>query len=398
MKPGFRRDGATWFLYLSLAVFGFQQSVLGSTLPFLRKELHFDTVDVGWHFTFYAVGLVASGALSGRLLGRLRVDALVRLGTVLMVAAVLCITQATGPYGTIACATAMGLTGGILQAAVQAGIAWHQPEYRDVAMIEAFIFAGTGVFAGPLLVGQIASAGASWRIALLVYAVVAAVCLLVFHGSKVDRAEPAKDADAPDAGGMARIPLPVLLCWVMVLLGIGAEWGVGFWGAQFLESRLGLEPAHAVRLMAVFFGGTVFGRIVSSRMLAVFDVRAMLLIVIVLSSSALLLLWGSAHSSTTVVALAVAGMCLGNFFPLIISNAIRLAPHRVGLISVGATQAVGVALLVVPIVLGYVGQTIGLVNAIGMLALLPLLMAAAYLLAARRRAAAQRVAGGAGTR
>ncbi|SUX29997.1 hypothetical protein [Chromobacterium vaccinii] len=59
----FRRDGPTWFLYLVLAVFGFQQSVLGSTLPFLRAEFGYDPIQVGWHFTSYAGGLVASGLL-----------------------------------------------------------------------------------------------------------------------------------------------------------------------------------------------------------------------------------------------------------------------------------------------------------------------------------------------
>jgi hypothetical protein len=51
------------------------------------------------------------------------------------------------------------------------------------------------------------------------------------------------------------------------------------------------------------------------------------------------------------------------------------------LISVGATQAMGVSLLVAPIALGYVGRSIGLINAVGILAVLPLLMAAAYVCA-----------------
>lgn len=377
----FRRDGPTWFLYLVLAVFGFQQSVLGSTLPFLRAEFGYDPIQVGWHFTSYAGGLVASGLLGGWLLPRLSLGPLVRGAAVAMVLAVLSITQARGFAGTLAAAIAMGLTGGVLQSAVQAGLAWHQAEHRDMAMVEAFIFAGAGVFSGPLLVGQLAAAGIPWRWTLLAAAL--ALALVLPLPAPAGRPTPAAASSKPSRGG---VPLAVALCWGSVLLGIGAEWGIGFWGAQFLESRLGLGPAQAVSLMSVFFGGTVFGRIVSSRLLVRFDGRNMLMAVILLGGGAILALWASSLPSATIAALALAGMCLGNFFPLLISNAIRLEPDHVGLISVGATQAVGVSLLVVPIALGYIGQVAGLANAIGMLVILPLLMAAACLAAGYRHA------------
>ncbi|MBX9349055.1 MFS transporter [Chromobacterium vaccinii] len=377
----FRRDGPTWFLYLVLAVFGFQQSVLGSTLPFLRAEFGYDPIQVGWHFTSYAGGLVASGLLGGWLLPRLGLGTLVRGAAVAMVLAVLSITQARGFAGTLAAAIAMGLTGGVLQSAVQAGLAWHQAEHRDMAMVEAFIFAGAGVFSGPLLVGQLAAAGIPWRWTLLAAAL--ALALVLPLPAPAGRPTPAAASNKSSRGG---VPLAVALCWGSVLLGIGAEWGIGFWGAQFLESRLGLGPAQAVSLMSVFFGGTVFGRIVSSRLLIRFDGRNMLMAVILLGGGAILALWASSLPSATIAALALAGMCLGNFFPLLISNAIRLEPDHVGLISVGATQAVGVSLLVVPIALGYIGQVAGLVNAIGMLVILPLLMAAACLAAGYRHA------------
>ncbi|AAQ59073.1 MFS transporter [Chromobacterium violaceum] len=377
----FRRDGPTWFLYLVLAVFGFQQSVLGSTLPFLRAEFGYDPIEVGWHFTSYAGGLVASGLLGGWLLPRLGLGPLVRGAAVAMVLAVLSITQARGFAGTLAAAIAMGLTGGVLQSAVQAALAWHQTEHRDMAMVEAFIFAGAGVFSGPLLVGQLAALGLPWRWTLLAAAL--ALALILPLPAPAGRPEQADETRSAARGG---VPLAVALCWISVLLGIGAEWGIGFWGAQFLESRLGLGPAQAVSLMSVFFGGTVFGRLVSSRLLARFDGRNMLMAVILLGGVAILGLWASALPAVTIAALALAGMCLGNFFPLLISNAIRLEPGHVGLISVGATQAVGISLLVVPIVLGYIGQMAGLVNAIGMLVVLPLLMAAACLAAGQRHA------------
>jgi fucose permease len=379
----FRRDGPTWFLYLVLAVSGFQQAVLGSTLPFLRDEFHYDTVAVGWHFPCYAAGLVASGLLSGLLLKWLSVSALIRTSAVAMVVSVLSITQASSLAGTLAAAVAMGLTGGVVQAAVQAGIAWHQPAHRDVAMVEAFVCAGAGVLCGPLIVGQLAAAGIGWRLSLTVCAIALTLVLIVFRAPDGSGAASASSRSGHSHATRASgVPVAVALSWLMVVLGIGAEWGIGFWGAQFLESRLALAPAEAVSLMAFFFGGTVFGRLVSSRLLAVFDGRVMLFAVIFGGGAAILALWLSEQSIGTIAALTIAGMCLGNFFPLIVSNAIRLEPARVGLISVGATQAVGVALLVVPFALGFASREIGLVDAVGLLAVLPVLMACAYGVAA----------------
>ncbi|MET3133643.1 fucose permease [Oxalobacteraceae bacterium GrIS 1.11] len=362
-----KRDQQTWFLYLLLVVYGFKQSVLGSVMPFLRDELHYDTLQIGWHFSIYALGLVISGFLSGFLLTAQRIDALVRLSAIAMIVAVLSLMFAHNYSGTLAAPLAMGLTGGIVQASVQAGIAWHQGENRDMAMVEAFIFGGLGVFSGPLLVGQVAAAGLNWRLALLIPALALLALLLIFRGGALTpSAHPCHaGARVGVAGAVARgALLPILLCWLMVILGIAAEWGLGFWGAQFLESRLGLAPAAAVSLMAVFFGGTVCGRLVSSRLLGIFDGRSMLYAVIFLGGGAIFALWSVPQLASTVLALAVAGMCLGNFFPLILSSGIRAAPDRVGLVSVGATQAVGVALLVVPI-------------GLGMLVALPVLMALA---------------------
>ncbi|ABE34206.1 major Facilitator Superfamily protein [Paraburkholderia xenovorans LB400] len=378
-KVLFRRDAPTWFLYLVLTIFGFQQSVLGSTLPFLSSEFHYDTVQVGWHFTFYAIGLVASGFLSSALLKRMQINTLIRISAVAMVTAVLAITQVSGLTGTLLVAVAMGLTGGCVQAAVQAGIAWHHAENRDMAMVEAFVCAGVGVFVGPLLIGQASAAGLSWRFALLVCAAALAIVFATLPGPSMpaDRAAPLLAPDDDAGARLSRVPFSVVLSWLMVVLGIGAEWGVGFWGAQYLEIRLSLSPAEAVSMMAFFFGGTVLGRLVSSRLLAVLDGRIMLPAVILLGGIAIFTLWISELRLGTLASLVTAGMCLGNFFPLIISNAIRLAPTRVTLISVGATQAVGVSLLIVPIALGYLGQSIGLVNAVGILAVLPALMVVA---------------------
>ncbi len=370
-RVGFMRDRRTWFSYLTLSIFGFMQSVLGSVTPFLRDELHYSRGEIGLHFTFYAAGLVASGLIGGQLIRRIPTLTLMRVGVTVMIASIVSIGFAFHPAVSLTSACAMGLTGGMLQATTQTEIASYQRTYQEIAFTEAFVLAGLGVFSGPLVFGVVSSFAPSWRYALLVPVVAMLALLVVFRTIRDDAATEARHPGIVDSGGLS---INVILCWLLVFLGITAEWGIGFWGAQFLEARLNVQATTAVSLMSVFFGGTVFGRIVSSRLLTRFDGRFMLLAVIIVSDLAIAVTWFSSSFAIVLSALALAGMCLGNFFPLIVATAMRLAPDRLGLVSTGSTQAVGLALLVAPITLGLMAESMGLVNAVGTLVVIPVLM------------------------
>jgi fucose permease len=183
-------------------------------------------------------------------------------------------------------------------------------------------------------------------------------------------------AEVKAARSRSRLPTSVMVCWVMVVLAIATEWGIGFWGAQYLERRYDLASAEAVTFMAIFFGGTVVGRVVSSRVLARFDARFVLYAALGTGAASVIGLWGFRLLPVGLFMLAIAGMSLGNYFPLILSVAFSQAGDEVERISSGSAQAIGIALLAVPLALAYLGDQIGLVDAIGLLALLPLVMLA----------------------
>lgn len=368
----FRRDRYTVYLYLLLAIFGFKQSVLGSVMPFIRDELGFATAQIGWHFSIYALGLILSGRVVHELGRRLDLDRIMRLAAVAMVAAILMVTLAPAIWATLLVSLLLGVTGGALQISIQSSLADHHGRHQSVALVEAFVLGALGVFLGPLAIGYAAEAGIGWRFGLLVPAILLAATFLVFRdAARSGDARPAT-VEATPGETRGRLPLAVMLVLGMILLGIATEWGIGFWGAQFLEARLSLEPGQAVTLMSVFFGGTVAGRIAASRLLRIFPVRGMLVTLVALGGVSVAVLALSPSVAVAWVALFVAGACLGNFFPLILSVANELAPERSTDVSRGATQAVGLALLVVPFVIGQLGGAVGLTTAVGLLAFLPL--------------------------
>ena len=367
-----QRDSRTYLLYAVMFVFGFSQSVLGSIMPFHEDELDYTTVQVGWHFTAYAVGVVAAGLISRAYLGGIGTSTAIA-GSLVAMGASIALSSVTGVVAaSLVVAVAIGLSGVVVQIAAQAEIINHH-DHGDVAITEAFVFAGAGVLSGPLVIGGASELG-SWRWAMLVPLVLAVPLALYIWR------HPATQAAAENAAHQGgRLPRAVLVCWVMVVLGIATEWGIGFWGAQFLERRYDLTESRAVTLMAVFFGGTVLGRIVSSRVLRHFDTRAVLSVVLWAGTISVFSLWAFPAIPVGMVMLAVAGMSLGNLFPLVLSVAVAQAGDQVERISSGSAQAVGIALLTVPVTLGYVGDQIGLVDAVGLLTILPVVMIALLL-------------------
>lgn len=368
-NAGFSRDKHTLYLYVMLAIFGFKQSVLGSVTPFLRDELGLSTSIIGWHFSIYALGLILSGRVVAMLGRNLPMDRMLRLGAIVMVVTILMIASAGAVWATLSLSLLLGIAGGVVQISIQASLSAHHGRHQGVALVEAFVLAAAGVFLGPLVIGYAAETALGWRAGLVVPVLLLALAFLIFKDSFRGNADFATDAVATrEKGGL---PVQVHIVLGMILLGIATEWGIGFWGAQILEARLSLPPAEAVTMMSVFFGGTVIGRIVASRLLAAVRVRPLLVVLIILGGISVAVLALFSGRPLALASLFVGGACLGNFFPLILSVANEFAPDRPTDVSRGATQAVGLALLIVPFAIGQLGEKVGLLSAFGYLALFP---------------------------
>jgi MFS family permease len=362
---------------LLLAIFGYHQSILGSITPFLRDEMPLTKVEIGWHFSVYALGLFSAGRIVSMLSGRYAAGSLMMISAWAMVGFVAVLAIPMPMAGTLGASLCLGLAGGALQVSIQEALARHHGEGQGIALTEGYIFGGLGVLAGPLVIGLAVKAGLGWRETLVIPALLLGL-LVVLSGKKnlVEVARRPTGAIAPSEH--ARLPVAAILVLGMILLGIATEWGIGFWGAQFLEVHLSVSPATGVTLMSAFFGGTVVGRLFASRLLQSFEVRMLLLATIIFGGSSVFVLWAEPRFAVATATLIIAGMCLGNFFPLILSVANEIAPDQPGAISAGATQAVGFALLIVPALLGRLGEAVGLNNAVGLLAIFPAAMLALY--------------------
>lgn len=374
-KSRFRRDYYTLYLYIMSVVCGIHQAILGSVTPFLRDELGMSKVVIGWHFSLYAIGMFCSGFIFTRMALTVSPKKILLSSAWLVAIAVAVFALPLGGTGNLLLSLGLGLAGGAMQIAIQEALARHHGENSGIAITEGCIFSAIGVFIGPLVIGYSVELGAGWRIAMFL-PLVALLPLLCVLPKNIPQSPPGAGSTqaAVSQSKPTRLPLVAYLMFGMIFLGIAAEWGIGFWGAQFLEEQLSLTPASGVAMMSVFFGGTIAGRIIVSRLLMHFRIQGILLWTIILSGLGMLLLWLVPTTTAAVIALLITGACLGNFFPLILSVATWQPPELLSKISAGATQSVGLALLLAPLFLGKLGEEVGLVPAMGTLIVIPPVM------------------------
>ncbi|MEE4662476.1 MFS transporter [Pseudomonas alliivorans] len=357
-------------------LFGAQQGMLGPLMPFLRAEFSLDLRWTGLHFAAYALGLVLIGVPYRWLERRPPVIGTGRIAISSIIVASGFFAMAAGLPMTLPGSAVLGFSGGLVMAVGQAMLGRRYGEQAAAKLVEAHIVAGLCVLGGALLVGAATALGLSWRAAPLL---ISAWALLMFcvpsdlHRTEA-RTTPATASTGAPADALPAPRLTRLSLWALVILGISAEWGVGFWGAEYMKTHVQTSASVAATLMSLYFAGTVCGRLASSFALRRLSPLSLLTTVIFSAIATLLVLSLIQGLAGTAAFTFVLGACLGNFFPLILGSAMRVAPHASSALSTQASQAVGVALLLAPFLLGLLSERIGVEAAFSLLIIYPLLM------------------------
>ncbi|WP_032699118.1 MFS transporter [Pseudomonas syringae] len=367
-----RTEPRPWGIYLMFGLFGAQQGMLGPLMPFLRAEFNLDLRWTGLHFAAYALGLVLIGVPYRWLESRALAIGIGRIAIGSIVLASGLFSIAGGLTMTLPGSVLMGFSGGLVMAVGQAMLGRLYGRQAAAKLVEAHIVAGLCVLGGALLVGAATAIGLSWRMAPLLVSSWALVmfCLpLTIHKSGAGHNASSQRVDTPRLQRLTRLSL-----WALVILGISAEWGVGFWGAEYIKTHVQTSASVAATLMSLYFAGTVCGRLVSSYALRRVSPSTLLTLVIFSAIATLLVLSFVQGVIGTAILTFVLGACLGNFFPLILGSAMRIAPQASSTLSTQASQAVGVALLLAPFLLGLLSERIGVEAAFSLLIVYPLLM------------------------
>ncbi len=367
MSRTYTRDRFTWLAYLFLAFYGYFLNAFGPITPFLMDDLGLSYTVSSLHFTAFAVGILVVGLGGHLLIRRIGRWWCLWIGAFGMSLGALLLVLGKTPVITIGAAFLMGVIGSLILAIIPAALADHHGELRAVALSEANVLASAVSTMAPLLVGWCAGFLGNWRLALVLGA---SASILMYLGFR--KAAPPASAASQPTSTAARRPLPRLywIYWVALVLGVAVEFCMIFWSANYVEVALGASKASAAQAVSVFLGAMIVGRLLASRLVLRFATRRLVVAAFLIASAGFLLYWGAPSILLGLTGLFFTGLGVAFFYPLIFSLAIEAAGEATIQAGARATLASGVAILVLPLVLGRLADAVGIRSAYGVVLLL----------------------------
>ena len=356
----FSRDELTWLAFGMLGFYNYLLSGLGPLMPSLREELRLSYTIASLHFSAFAVGMILAGLVGDRIVRRYGRRKGFWTGAAGLVAGAVALTLFHSPILTVGSVLLMGGVGSLVLILIPAILADRHGENRAIAIVEAnTLSAATGAMAG-LLIGLGERTPAGWRGALLLSLVLP--LFLVFRYGRVSLPAAQSTGARRDPG--RRLPAAYWAFWLGVVLAVGTEFSLIFWGADFLVAA-GLTTSAAATTVSLFLWGMVAGRIAGRQVARWMPAERLLLFALAVSAIGFFIYWLAPAAPVVVLGLFVAGVGVANPYPLIVALALGAAPGQSNEAGARLTFASGTAILAAPLLLGTLADATGIRLAYG---------------------------------
>jgi MFS family permease len=359
-RTPFHRDELTWLAFGMLGFYNYLLSGLGPLMPSLREELGLSYTIASLHFSAFAVGMILAGLVGDRVVRRYGRRSVFWTGAAGLAAGAVALTICRIPVLTVGSVLLMSGVGSLVLILIPAILADRHGENRAIAIVEAnLLSAATGAMAG-LLIGLGEQTPAGWRGALLL-----SLVILVFLAIRFGRVSlPAARRNGVDRDVSTRLPLAYWAFWFAVVLVVGIEFSLIFWGADFLVAA-GLSTSAAATTVSLFLWGMVAGRIAGRQVTQRMATDRLLLWALAVSAAGFFVYWLAPVALVAVLGLFVAGIGVANLFPLTVALALGAAPGRSNEAGARLTFASGTAILAAPLLLGALADAAGIRLAYG---------------------------------
>jgi FHS family glucose/mannose:H+ symporter-like MFS transporter len=277
-----------WQILCGLAVSGLLLALPGGLLPLWGFHIQPDFGTAGNFFLVLGLGVIGGGALAQRLARVASLQRLLAGGYFAAALSLLVLAVAAPPapswYRFLALFVS-GMAAGIMNTAVLealsmrttetgGGLCAGTPCYESnpaTITLTGGIFFGAGSVLAALLLGRSFGDGGATRL-LAVTAVIPAMAGIFAGLMHIDT----RGSDVPavpevsltDSIEDLHSPLAILFA-LLLFFQFANEWSLAGWLPVLLIDRLGLSPATAVTLLALYWGALMVGRIVAVRLLRV---------------------------------------------------------------------------------------------------------------------------------
>jgi FHS family glucose/mannose:H+ symporter-like MFS transporter len=256
-----------------LVVSGFLLALPGGLLPLWGFHIQPDFGTAGNFFLVLGLGVIAGGALAQRLARYTPLQRLLAGGYFTAASALLLLAVAAPPAQVWYRSLALFVTGvaaGFMNTAVLESLSSRTADGIDsnpaAITLTGGIFFGAGSFLAALLLAQ--SFGESGATRLLAVTAVIPAMGGIFAGFLRIEVRAVSEVSLADSIEDLHSPLAILFA-LLLFFQFGNEWSIAGWLPILLIDRMGLSPATAVTLLALYWGALMAGRIVAAKLLRV---------------------------------------------------------------------------------------------------------------------------------
>jgi fucose permease len=271
------------------------------------------------------------------------------------------------PLITILGTFLMGLLGVLISALFSMALAEQHGADRAIALTEAAMMASLVSTLAPIAVGFFAGTIFTWRGALVLMMAAGLVLWLLFGKDQLgkDPSTPTEKSD-PSVNLSGVLPFRYWLFWVIALLVQAVEFCIIFWAADFLEKVTGLTKANAALGISAFLGSMLVGRWLVSRLLRRSQEQRLLISSLVIALAGFLLFWLVHNPAGAVIGLLITGLGVAGLFPIVNSLALAAAPNQMVKASGAIILSAGLAIFLLPLILGRLADGFGIWLAYGL--------------------------------
>lgn len=371
-----RRDRLTLTLYGTFVMWGWFLYSFSPSVPLLTADLGVSRALGGLHGTALAAGAVVAAVLTPRLVAHTGRRATLMLGSFLIAGGVAPLLLGASVAWTLSGMFVLSVGGNIAVSSAQVALALHHRGAASAIITEANGVGSSIGLLGPLAVGGAVAIGWGWRPAVAVTAVIALVTALLARRVQLPsrQVSPAVTEEIPVVAAepepeprrwpvpRARLRPQALASWcflVAILAGIGLENVTTYWSAELVVGRTGAPASIATATTAGLVAGMSIIRFVVGPLSLRVRPAHLLTASFLVSVAGWAVLWTATEAWLALAGLFVAGLGYGAQYPLAISLLLRAAGAAVDKAQARATLAGGLAIGILPFVLGALADAVG---------------------------------------
>jgi len=350
-------------LYVGQGAYGLCLSAVSPTLVEAQKSWPMTYEEIALYPSLLAVSMILSGLIYGRCSMRWGRRITVAAAAGLSAASTLCVAVAPGPAELLVAAVAMEIFSTAMQTGVMSALTERGTHGRARRLTLGTVCASLGSLIGPWLVTQASEIGTGWRGMWYLITVGFAVLAFVLPGAAGQSAAPVGDLHRNVALDR-RYWLPA----TGVAAAVAGEICLVYFAPQAL-ARAGF--GHGGLVIMPYYLGELTGRLVSAWSASRGHTeKALLSMSLLFALSGFGTFWLAGQLPVRFAGMLVAGVGIGNFFPLGASVVTASASQAADRAMSRLYFLIGGFTLVAPLVFGAVADKVGLQIA---LVLIPLL-------------------------